>query len=233
MIRSRGLCQPRTLRLITSHDQSAKFSRHLLKTADLIGVDCEGVRLGRFGRLSLMQVMEANGDTTLLDANVEGVIEGMRPVLVSKKVSKIMHDCREDSAALFHQYKGIRLGGVFDTQVVSLLIQKHESSSQLRQEGYMDLAQRVLQCDREDDTDSSNKMKEKMIEDPLLWMRRPLTKDHIRYAIHGVKFLIPLWMNLIERVDIDQVREASDAWVEYCHLNTELAKPEMIEKIGF
>ncbi len=52
------------------------------------------------------------------------IIGELRNVLQDSSVVKVMHDCRQDSAALFYQAK-IKLNNVFDTQVLPLPIQAY------------------------------------------------------------------------------------------------------------
>jgi hypothetical protein len=47
---------------------------------------------------------------------LEGVVEQLKDVFESSSVLKIIHDCRQDSDALFH-LAGIRFTNVFDLQV--------------------------------------------------------------------------------------------------------------------
>lgn len=46
----------------------------------------------------------------------ETVLKVLKDILEDKSVTKVMHDCRQDSAALFYQF-GIKLKNVLDTQV--------------------------------------------------------------------------------------------------------------------
>jgi len=46
----------------------------------------------------------------------ETVVSGLRQVLESDSIIKVMHDCGKPAAAVFYQL-GIRLCNVFDTQV--------------------------------------------------------------------------------------------------------------------
>ena len=47
------------------------------------------------------------------------LLQQLRPVLEDLSILKVLHDCRQDSAALKYQ-AGIRLQHVLDTQVTSL-----------------------------------------------------------------------------------------------------------------
>ena len=213
--------------------RSADEARRLVASqpsSAVISLDCEGVRLGRFGKLSLVQMAVSN-HFFLVDGSKDGVIEALEPLLSSTKILKIMHDCREDSAALFHQC-GIRLGGVVDTQVAHLLLQR-ERKNLLHQESYTDLCTKFLKEQVKDTVD----MKDRMLNDPYLWHKRPLSKELVDYALHGVEYLGPVWRSLKDELEIrgvsqQDVIDASQQWVEYCDLNREVARPDGAWKVG-
>ncbi len=71
----------------------------------------------------LLQI-QAEDTCYILDAlTAQGdVMKSLKALLEDKTVVKVIHDCRQDSAALFYQ-KGIKLENVFDTQVQSECIQ--------------------------------------------------------------------------------------------------------------
>ena len=82
----------------------------------MIGFDCEGIDLSRGGAISLVQI--ANEDHSYL-LDVLGCNRGDEKVLWLKKILegvivKVVHDCRMDSDALYHQL-GITLNHVHDT----------------------------------------------------------------------------------------------------------------------
>ena len=91
----------------------------VLQRETLLALDCEGWRLGRMGTLSLIQVGTESGDAFLFDVldcprNSE-VVQWLKAILESTAVTKIVHDCRMDSDALYHLL-GITLAEVHDTQ---------------------------------------------------------------------------------------------------------------------
>lgn len=99
--------------------EKAKAALPSILANDVIGVDCEGVGLSRWGRLCVLQI--SAGDTVFVcDALRSGVIHSLRPVLEANHIKKVLHDCREDSAALWEQFS-IKLGGVYDTQAAHLV----------------------------------------------------------------------------------------------------------------
>ena len=227
----------KSLRLVTTVEQGKRLVDEILNRNHsqqiVLGLDCEGVRLGRFGRMSLMQLSQENNIFSLIDAKVEGVIESFSPLLESEKLIKVMHDSREDSSALFHQFN-TRLKGVIDTQVASLLLQR-DTKKKLIQESYGDLVARY--CPEAEKMDNfSVDMKRKMLDDPFLWHQRPLSKQLIDYAVNGVEHLIPIWREMSVIFDSTEshraVLTASEAWVAYCEMNPELVQPNMVEKVG-
>lgn len=59
------------------------------------------------------------------------ILKELRNLMENSSVVKVIHDCRQDSAALFYQLQ-IRLDNVFDTQVQALLTyQLHKSVTEL------------------------------------------------------------------------------------------------------
>jgi len=63
----------------------------------------------------------------LVDA-IEGgkeLIEACKPALESDHITKVIHDCKRDSEALYFQF-GIKLHNVMDTQIAYSLIEEQE-----------------------------------------------------------------------------------------------------------
>lgn len=96
--------------------------KQVLADEPVIGFDSEGVDLSRRGRLCLMQLYLPKSrrvvlvDTVGGEINMDNLRQCMGALLETAQVIKIMHDCREDSDALFHLAK-VRLAGVIDLQV--------------------------------------------------------------------------------------------------------------------
>lgn len=90
-----------------------------------IAIDCEGVSLGKEGRLTLIQIATDTGAAYLFDviqlcsdpASRDSFIVQMRATLEDNKAVKILHDCRQDVAALHFQF-GVTIKNVVDTQVL-------------------------------------------------------------------------------------------------------------------
>eukprot|EP00736_Rhodelphis_marinus_P006350 Rmarinus@m.1786 len=101
-------------------EESTLASQQISKHAS-IAVDCEGTRLSRDGKLCLLQIATPDGVylfDLMHEAGVKGFLDsgGLRSILESESILKVMHDCRNDSDALYH-LGGVRLANVFDTQI--------------------------------------------------------------------------------------------------------------------
>jgi hypothetical protein len=85
--------------------------------AGAVGLDCEGVDLGAFGQLTLVQIATPDGGCSLfdmIDKPGAPVMEMLKGVLESPSIVKIIHDCKADSEALSAEC-GIKLLNVHDT----------------------------------------------------------------------------------------------------------------------
>lgn len=197
-----------------------------------VALDCEGVRLGRFGRICLVQLAVPGGRLFLFDALRPGVVEALAPLLESTRVEKVLHDCREDSTALYHQH-GVELRRVFDTQAVQAALERH-AGRPARQAPITELLRTKLGVA---EPEEQAEMKQLMMGDAKLWASRPLTRMLVRYALHGVVHLLPLRAALLEEasssgIPFSYLAHASDRAVEYRLLNREFPSAASMAKIG-
>ncbi|EXB31421.1 Exonuclease 3'-5' domain-containing protein 1 [Morus notabilis] len=92
----------------------------------VIGFDCEGVDLCRHGTLCIMQL--AFPVAIYLVNAIQGgemLVKACKPALESSYITKVIHDCKRDSEALYFQF-GIKLNNVMDTQIAFSLIEEQE-----------------------------------------------------------------------------------------------------------
>ncbi|KAF5294367.1 hypothetical protein FQR65_LT10820 [Abscondita terminalis] len=156
----------------------------------VIGFDCEGINLGAKGQLTLMQIATLTGSIYVFDLiSCPSMIEaGLRKVLESRDVVKIMHDCRNDSVNLYQQYD-ITLQSVFDTQAAHSVLTYQESGRAVYKA--KSIALNAL-CEYYDAP--VNPMKEQLKNiyrrDQKFWSRRPLSKEMILYASADVSSLV-------------------------------------------
>lgn len=111
-------------RVISTIRESAFVTDAILKSAQneqvVVSFDCEGINLGSKGQLTLLEIGTTRGEAFIFDVlSCPEVITdgGLKALLESENVIKVIHDCRNDSANLFNQYN-ITLRNVFDTQVI-------------------------------------------------------------------------------------------------------------------
>ncbi|CAC5377444.1 EXD1 [Mytilus coruscus] len=93
----------------------------------MIAVDCEGVKLSRFGSITMINI-GTHDLVYLIDILkiVNSVFDnGLRTILEDSGIEKLMFDCREDADALFHLYK-TKLDGVLDLQILEVNNRAHE-----------------------------------------------------------------------------------------------------------
>lgn len=90
-----------------------------LNSQVVLSFDCEGVNLGAKGQLTLLEIGTTKGEAFIFDvlSCPEMITEGgLKTLLESENVIKVIHDCRNDSGNLFNQFN-ILMKNVFDTQV--------------------------------------------------------------------------------------------------------------------
>lgn len=110
-------------RVISTIKECSFVTEAILKSAEnnsvVVSFDCEGINLGTKGQLTLLEIGTTRGEAfifdilTCPDMLVNG---GLKELLESNNVIKVIHDCRNDSVNLFNQYN-ILLRNIFDTQV--------------------------------------------------------------------------------------------------------------------
>ena len=104
--------------------EMAKSVLLLLKNTTHLAIDCEGVRLGRDGKLTLIQVAAENNTVYLFDVLALGQSlfdNGMKDLLENSNIIKYMFDCRKDSSSLYHEYS-VKLTNVIDLQLYEFIV---------------------------------------------------------------------------------------------------------------
>ncbi|XP_064645488.1 piRNA biogenesis protein EXD1-like [Lineus longissimus] len=164
------------IKLVESCDQTKKAVDHILShEAPVIGVTIK--KNYTTGQLVLVQVATSSGRVYIFDikdvTNKNIMINGgLHRLLQSAEVTKVMHDCRKDSAALLKQF-GIHLRSVFDTQVAySLVLEKQGLQGRMISLYHLAKKCSVNQsdvCFPEEPSDCS-----------VFWSQRPLPKDLLK-----------------------------------------------------
>ena len=96
--------------------------RNQLVNCRLITLDLEGFDLGKFGKISTIQIALSDPNQQFI-YDILSLVEipkELRRILTNDKIMKLMFDCRNDSAALFSEYD-VQLAGIFDLQLKEIM----------------------------------------------------------------------------------------------------------------
>lgn len=184
----------------------------VLSTKKRIAVDCEGVLLSRTGRLCLLQlaipdavyVIDLVGNDPSDTQYAQSLFDkgGLKGLLEDSEVVKVMHDCRHDSDALYHQF-GVKLGPVIDTQVAFSVLRRVRGMEEGLPVSLKTLLKK-FQFASEGDLELKKSVKESMKGDDGFWLKRPLSEQALCYARFDVEHLLQIAQvlaRLIESVD--------------------------------
>lgn len=165
-----------------------------------IGFDCEGVDLARHGRLCIMQL--AFEDAIYLVDAIEGgdsLMHACKAALESAYVTKVVHDCKRDSEALYFQY-GIRLNNVFDTQIAYSLIEEQQGRKWIPDDyiSFVDLLADIRYCGVT--YNEKEEVRSLLRKNPEFWTQRPLTERMKRVAADDVRFLLHIHHMMAEKL---------------------------------
>ncbi|XP_058073986.1 uncharacterized protein LOC131222804 isoform X1 [Magnolia sinica] len=167
----------------------------------VIGFDCEGVDLCRHGALCIMQL--AFPDAVYLVDAIQGgkvLMQACKPALESSYITKVVHDCKRDSEALYFQF-GIKLNNVIDTQIAYSLIEEQEGRKR-SPDDYISFVG-LLADPRYCGISYIEKQEVRVLlrQDPGFWMYRPLSDLMVRAAADDVRFLLYIYHKMMEKLN--------------------------------
>jgi len=153
----------------------------------VVAVDCEGVNLGREGRLCLVQIATSNKPYLfdIVEGGKDLFHHGLRKLLEDPLIMKVMHDCRLDSDALFHEHQ-VKLQAVYDTQIGFAIVQRQQSGTTPLPVGLNTLLRKFGMGATNEVKDA---MKEEMQKDCGFWEKRPMSDIALLYARQDVTHL--------------------------------------------
>uniref|UniRef100_A0A1E1XLX2 Putative molting cycle collagen and cuticulin-based cuticle n=1 Tax=Amblyomma sculptum TaxID=1581419 RepID=A0A1E1XLX2_AMBSC len=163
-----------------------------LAAQQLLALDAEGVNLGPQGPLTLLQLATSAGEVFLFDVQSTPQLftEGrLRQLLEAEHITKVMHDCRNDSAALFFQF-GIKLQNVFDTQAAHATLQQQDLGKPVHKVKNVSLGT-LCALYGGPTNPRRDQVKSLYRRDQKLWSRRPLSEDMVFHAAFDVFCLLP------------------------------------------
>ncbi|KAJ8047365.1 Egalitarian protein-like [Holothuria leucospilota] len=196
-------------------------SRALQGTPLVVAMDCEGVKLGKDGPLTLLQLGTVEGEVFIFDIlatpNKKDMFinGGLKGILEDDKILKVIHDSRNDACALHFQF-GVTLTNVFDTSTAfTTLWDQCNVSGEPRRPKLTALLE-VFSFKAKHKTDSFISQ----IHNNKLFGERPLTKQMLEYASDDVlclvsgmyetmnRLLSPLWRPFFEEEVKRDLRES-------------------------
>ncbi|KAJ8954247.1 hypothetical protein NQ318_005843 [Aromia moschata] len=129
-----------------------------------------------------MQIATMSGFSYVFDLiSCPQMIEsGLRRLLESLDVVKIVHDCRNDSVNLFNQFN-ITLRTVFDTQAAHSVLTYQETGRPVYKAKSVAL-NALCECYSAPVNPIKDQLKNIYRRDQKYWSRRPLTREMILYA---------------------------------------------------
>ncbi|KAB2627763.1 hypothetical protein D8674_032558 [Pyrus ussuriensis x Pyrus communis] len=205
------------IRIVTHASQlPAEFLQPSAERPFVIGFDCEGVDLCRHGTLCIMQLAFPDA-IYLVDAIQGGVmlINACKPALESSYITKVIHDCKRDSEALYFQF-GIKLNNVVDTQIAYSLIEEQEGRKRLIDDyiSFVGLLADPRYCG------ISYLEKEEvrflLRQDPNFWTYRPLSEQMVRAAADDVRFLLYIYYKMMEKLNQQSLWSLAVRGALYC-----------------
>jgi len=170
-----------------------------LSTCLRIGISMEGQVLGRHGKSSLL-VISSQEDVfvfDLINMGVKAFKWGLYSILRNKEVVKVIHDSRQVSDTLYHQY-GLELENVFDTLAGHVVFSNWLVKKDHRIAKPLDLAVRDYLGVPEEHLFSPRYSQSSLKADTSVWLDRPLPHNLLVGASRNCMFLLSLG-TIIER----------------------------------
>merc|ERR1712194_282335 len=189
-----------------------------LRTCEVLAMDVEGVALCRNGHIGLIQICTASGQVLLFDIATLGQAAfeagGLKEVLESERICKVIFDGRADADALYHRH-GVQLRLAYDLQIHHALRYSNANDRYVKGlQKCLDDSGVVPQRDKARVQRMKVEGKRLFVSDlgghPEVWLRRPLTTALVEYAAVDVRYLIgikELWSSASTGVVFKVTRE--------------------------
>ncbi|XP_050389303.1 uncharacterized protein LOC126808527 [Patella vulgata] len=216
------------LTVLTKIDDLFYQALRFISDKPVIGFAVEGVEIGRDGRLCWIQI-DANGSIFLFDMiklGEDGFDHGLKNIIQSEAILKVIHDCRMISDMLHHQYH-IKMLNIFDTQVAHVFAYQAQNHKDLPRyvPGLASCLYEHLDLPNEQ-VHVMRIREQAKAEDQEIWATRPTPKWILDAASKHVRHLTELRIVLMEKMMIEfiagveiyltYVRNASDKEATEC-----------------
>mmetsp|Transcript_5864 Transcript_5864/g.8683 ORF Transcript_5864/g.8683 Transcript_5864/m.8683 type:complete len:314 (-) Transcript_5864:61-1002(-) len=184
----------------------------------VLALDCEGVRLSRHGRLSLVQLGTLDGKKILFDVlekkEEDDIVMFIRSILENASIKLVIHDASMDNDALVH-HLNVKMNNVHDTSCWEEVQGWPHSSLNAALERY---------------NIPSNVHREKNIykSQPNFWAKRPLSKKMTQWASGDISSLLELYQQQIQKIKGKNQKKAVKKLIE-ANLQWSNAKTNFID----
>lgn len=202
-----------------------------------VSMDCEGINLGTRGQLTSIQLGLMTGQAFIFDLfTCPSLVDngGLKRLLESEDIVKVIHDCRGDSVNLFNQF-GITLTNVFDTQAGHAILQLMTTGKPVYKVKNVSLNNLCA-----DYGAPLNPLKDQLKNvyrrDQRYWAKRPFTRDMMLYSAADVLSLVPHVYNaMISRITPEYAQllaELCDEQVYTLIRPTEVKQRKKVRKLN-
>ena len=149
--------------------------------AEVLALDTEFVRTRTlYAELGLLQVNDGKS-IALIDPTCELDLEPFWRLLTDESIVKVLHSCHED-LEVFKVYAKRLPSPLFDTQIAGQFL------NQGKVIGFGAIVAQELNVTLDKDSARTN------------WLKRPLTPQQLNYAVNDVKYLLPLYQTLNQKL---------------------------------
>ena len=223
-------------------DAISELKGKMAEQNTLLAVDCEGDSMSRKGALTIITVATEE-KVYIFDVLKLGQLvfsSGLGEILEDKSREKLTFDCRQDSDALWHQFK-VKLNGVFNLQLLEVIYRRENPTADSpvnipklstnkrggrrnRRSQRTDEVEKIygfgrcieLYLQDEKLVKIKDKGKEQLKEDEEVWTKRPLTDDLIQYCIVDTMAMFSLYSKMkdVNGGEQARLRVASEKYVD-------------------
>lgn len=216
-----GLSLSPVVSVVTSADDEAgksfiSLANTLCSSGDKdakIAFDCEGVNLSRLGSVEIVSICLSSSEVYLIDFGKEKcpkVVEAVKELFECSTLTKIIHDCRMDCDALYHNH-GIKLINVHDTSAFHDFIGYEKNKNLNDTLSFYGIR---VNAERDKSVYKSN---------PNFWAARPLTKKMIDWASSDVDKLFQLANKQLGRISAAMKSSAVEKSASYARLARDMS----------
>ncbi|MEM7046935.1 MAG: ribonuclease D [Pseudomonadota bacterium] len=178
--------------VIVNQDDLDQLCAGLART-DTVAIDTEFIREKTYWpRICLIQVA-AQGHEAVIDALASLDLTPLWKVTANKKITKVLHAAQQD-LEIFYQHMGKRKPqNIKDTQIMAMALGYGEAPS------YAYLIESLFGKQLDKSSRLSN------------WAQRPLSESQINYALQDVRYLLPAYKELNNKLKANK----REHWTEH------------------